>query len=210
MRFAKLLLHPPALSDIFNGKKHHLRPAGALNDTPGFKPHYFASDGGKLVFNLKVLERGVLGEKVLQQFLEVWYIPLAVAHFVDQVVFRLPGRGLELLVKRSVRGFYLQILVEDDERSTNRFHDRFSIITRLSYLLQAPFERMDIDPGQNGPVDFVFHGSVGPNLQGIPEALAVLNLLFLDRSCVDGLQNQGLQVRDVAIEPKVKDGAPDI
>src|SRR4030042_2734371 len=114
MRFAKLLLHPPALSDIFNGKKHHLRPAVALNDTPGVKPHYFASDGGKLLCNLKVLERGVLGEKVLQQFLEVWYVPLAVAHFVDQVVFRLPGRGLECLVKRLVRRLYPQIRVEGE------------------------------------------------------------------------------------------------
>src|SRR4030042_2915235 len=131
MRFVKLLLHPPALGDILNGKKYHLQPAIALNNTPGVKPHYFAPDGGKLVFNFKVFERGVWGGKVLQEFLEVWYIPLAVAHFVDQVVFRLPGRGLECLVKRSVRGFYLQILVEDDERSTNRFHDRFSIITRL-------------------------------------------------------------------------------
>ncbi len=49
---------------------------------------------------------------------------------------------------------------------------------------------MDINPRQNGTLDPVFNGPVGPYPQRIPDTLRVLNLFFLGGAGVDNFQNE--------------------
>ena len=104
---------------------------GALKDSTAVHAQGFATDDGKVRFDLQIMKLGVPGKHIVQQFLEFRDLPLTAAEIVKESAFRRLGRSLEGLIIRLVRRFDPHSIVENKQGFPNGFDDRFRVVQRL-------------------------------------------------------------------------------
>ena len=141
-RFLSLL----AVRYILNRQKDRARLRIRIEDLAGVEQHHFPSDMLKFVCHLKVPERGMRGENVLQQLTQFRDIPLSVPEVINETLLRLLPHGLKRLVERPVRFHHLQVLVQDHQRLPHRFYNRFGEV-------ETALCGINIDQHQHGAVD---------------------------------------------------------
>ena len=164
-RFLGLL----AVGGVFDCQKDGARLRIWIEDLAGIEHHDFPPDMIEFVGHLKIPERCVGGENVLQQLAQFRNIPLSVPQIVDQAPLGLLARRPERFVERLVGFHYLQILVEDHQRLAHGFHDGFGeVLTALGGI--------DIDQHQHGAVGFAIGSRGGENAQRIPAAVRVADI----------------------------------
>ena len=108
-RFLGLL----AVRRVLNRQEDRPRLRIRIEDLAGVEQHHFPSDMLKFVRHLKVPERRVRGENVLQQLAQFRDIPLSVPEVVDQTSLGLLPRGPERFVERLVGFHDFEVLVQD-------------------------------------------------------------------------------------------------
>ena len=76
------------------------------------------------MFGLIVLHHAVLGYDLFQEKARLRNVPLTIAQRVKQPAFGGFGSNLECPIERAVCGDHAQVLVEHQDRFTNRIYDR--------------------------------------------------------------------------------------
>jgi len=76
------------------------------------------------MFGLIVLHHAALGYDLFQEQARLRNVPLTIAQRVKQLAFGSFGSNLECPIERAVCGDHAQVLVEHQDRFTNRIYDR--------------------------------------------------------------------------------------
>ncbi len=90
----------------------------------GVQAHRAWPDVRKLIFDLIVLHHAVLGYDLFQEQAKLRNVPVTIAQLVKQPAFGIFGSNLECPIERAARGDHAQVLVEHQNRFTNRVYDR--------------------------------------------------------------------------------------
>ena len=192
-----------AVCCVLNRQQDGPRLRIRIEDLAGVEQHHFPSDMFKFVGHLKVPERRVRGENVLQQLAQFRDIPLSVPEVVDQTLLRLLRRGLERFVERLVRFHDLQVLVQDHQGLPHRFHNRFGEV-------KAALGGIDIDQHQHGAVGFAIRSHGREDAQRIPAAVRVADITRFPIAALHRIQQQPPQVGQFHLRLKIGDRPSDI
>ena len=90
----------------------------------GVQAHRAWSDVRKVIFDLIVLHHAVLGYDLFQEQAKLRNVPVTIAQFVKQPAFGISGSNPECPIERAARSDHAQVLVEHQNRFTNRIYDR--------------------------------------------------------------------------------------
>src|SRR5580693_6419830 len=93
----------------------------------GVEQHHPPSNGREVMFQLKVVENGTLGNNIFEEGSQVGDVPLAVAQLVNQSVLGFFRRDLKSLVEGAIAGSHTQGGVENQQRFADRIHDVLGI-----------------------------------------------------------------------------------
>ena len=103
-QLSQLFFHLGLNRDIFNGKESHPWTITLPTNHVGIEEHPLKADPRKIVLDLKVINRVVLGYDLLQQFPKSRDISLAVSKIIDALVLRCTARRPELATELGIRG----------------------------------------------------------------------------------------------------------
>jgi hypothetical protein len=84
--------------------ENHAWTITILLNPVGIEEHLLRADSRKIVLDLKVINRVVIGYDLLQQFPKSLDIPVAVPKIMDALVLGFTARRPELAVELGVRG----------------------------------------------------------------------------------------------------------
>ena len=110
--FCEEPLRPPPFRHVFNGENQKLGVVAGTQPA-GVQQHGFRPDSGKVMGDFKVIKNRLLRNNIFKQRPQGRNIPLAVAEFVDQLVFGFAGGNVKSLVKRAVGGADAKIGVKN-------------------------------------------------------------------------------------------------
>ena len=192
-----------AVCYVFNRQQDGPRLGIRIEDLAGVEQHHFPSDMFEFVGHLKVAERGVRGENVLQQLAQFRDIPLSVPEVVDETPLRLLRRGTERFVERLVGFHDPQVLGQNHQGLPHGFHNRFGEV-------QPALGGVDIDEHHHGAVDFAIRSHGGEDAQRIPAAVRVADIARFPAAALHGIEQQPPQVGQFHLRLKIGDRPSDI
>jgi hypothetical protein len=98
---------------------------------PRIQEHQTPSDNGKVSLDFVSLHHGVLWRDVLQRQPKFGDIPLAIAQPINRTTLNALTIYPECLMEGAVCGDNAQVLIENQERITDRIHDRLGERVRI-------------------------------------------------------------------------------
>ena len=80
-------------------------------------------DARKIMFDFVVFHGPLFGENFSQQHAKLRNIPLTVSQVIQELALGMVGLDLEFQIERLARSNDTKILIENDQRLSNRIHD---------------------------------------------------------------------------------------
>src|SRR5580704_5708517 len=94
-----------------------------MEDFTGFQEHREPADAREITLDFVVFHGSLLENDFSKQQTKLWNIPLTVSEVIQRFALSVAGIDFERQIERSARGNDPKILIEHDERFSNRVDD---------------------------------------------------------------------------------------
>ncbi len=148
------------LRDIFDREQDE-RMTGLQFNAAGVEQHITGSDARKIVSHGEIVHAGIARNNFLQQFPQLWNIPLPVSQFVDWTVFGLFLRRIKSAVECRIRSGNLQPGIQYYDRFPSTLDNRVCVFPRL---IQLTFENVNVLQADHCTFDAIVPGLVGAHV----------------------------------------------
>src|ERR1700731_2140922 len=123
-QFILFVFEDAFLSNILNAKQDCGVCTSLIKNLTGVQEHRAPTDAGEIMLDFVVFHGSLLGNNFSEQQTKFRNIPLTVSEVIQEFALSVVGIDIECQVERSARSHDPKILIEHNERFSNRVDDR--------------------------------------------------------------------------------------